>query len=157
MTKPLREASGDIEMKRIVERSPEDSFYVTRQMVNVPVNDGKYSQEGLTTRGVNGCIVLVSRTQKDKLPHGIMTHYHPINSNSHLTKIEELLDVYSGDVTDGDTKAVLFHPKMGASLDELAERVKSGFEKLIRKEGVVKMVSYPVEEEHVLFTGTEGV
>ena len=65
--------------------------------------------------------------------------------------------MYSDDLADGNITTALFHPKMGASLDELAEKVKHGFEKLAKKEGVVRMIPYPVEEEHVLFTGTEGI
>jgi len=46
---------------------------------------------------------------------------------------------------------------MGETVDELARKVKDGFERISRKNGIVKMIPYPVEQEHVLFTGTQGV
>ena len=148
---------GNIGPEYIVERSPGKRFYLAKQMVDVPMNDGKYSQEGLSTRGLNGCIALISRTQKGKSHHGIMTHYDPTKTDANLTKIEELLAIYSNELVDGNTKTVLFHPKIGNSVDELAQRVKSGFERLVGKKESVKMVPYPIESEHVLFTGTEGI
>jgi len=157
LTKSLEGIGGNISPEYIVERPPIDRFYIAQQIVNVPMNDGKYSQEGLTSRGLNGCIALISRTQKGKSRHGIMTHYDPTKADTHIAKIEELLATYSDDLTDGNTKTALFHPKMGASVDELAQKVKSGFERLAGKRGSVKMIPYSVEAEHVLFTGPEGV
>ena len=141
----------------IVERSPGDNIYTARNIVSVPMNDGKYSNEGLTTRGLNGCIAVISRTQNGRNLHGIMTHYDPTKLDSHLQKLTELLESYSDDLSQGNTKVALFHPKMGETVDELARKVKDGFERISRKDGIVKMIPYPVEHEHVLFTGTEGV
>tara|TARA_Y100000310_G_C20255783_1_gene611258 strand:- start:65 stop:643 length:579 start_codon:yes stop_codon:yes gene_type:complete len=153
------EGIGDsgLDSRYIVERSLGDSLYTARKMVSVPQNDGKHSSEGLTTKGLNGCIALISRTQNGKFVQGIMTHYDPTNLEPHLQKMEELLDSYADDLQQGDTKAALFHPKIGESVDELARKVKNGFERLSGKDGVVKMIPYPIEQEHVLFTGTEGV
>lgn len=145
------------EKKYIIERSPGDRFYTARNMVSVPMNDGKYSSEGLTTKGLNGCITVISRTHNGRTLHGIMTHYDPTKLDPHLQKFTELLESYSEDLEHGDTKAVLFHPKIGTSVDDLARKVKDGFERISRKDGIVKMIPYPIEQEHVLFTGTEGV
>ena len=159
--KKLLSKFGDIgsghEIRYITERSPGDRFYTARNMVSVPMNDGKHSNEGLTTRGLNGCIAVISRTQNGRNLHGIMTHYDSTKLDPHLQKLAELLESYSDDLEHGDTKAALFHPKMGATVDELARKVRDGFERISRKDGIVKMIPYPIEQEHVLFTGTEGV
>jgi hypothetical protein len=155
--KKLLASQGELGNDRyILERSPGDCLYTAHKMVSVPMNDGKYSSEGLTTKGLNGCIALISRT-KDRTLHGIMTHYDPTNTDSHLHKIEELLALYPDDLKEGDTKATLLHPKMGVSVDELARKVKAWFERLSGKDGIVRMIPYPIEQEHILFTGTEGV
>jgi hypothetical protein len=141
----------------IIERSPGDRFYTAQNMINVPMNDGKHSNEGLTTKGLNGCIAVISRTQNGRNLHGIMTHYDPTKLDPHLQKLAELLESYSEDFEQGDTKVALFHPKMGETVEGLARKVKEGFERISKKDGIVKMIPYPVEQEHVLFTGTEGV
>ena len=141
----------------IIKRSHEENLYTARNMVSVPMNNGKHSSEGLTTRGLNGCIAVISRTQNGRNLHGIMTHYDLTKLDSHLQKLAELLESYSDDLEQGNTKVALFYPKMGKTIDELARKVKDDFERISRKDGIVKMIPYPIEQEHVLFTGTEGV
>ncbi|MFA6460716.1 MAG: hypothetical protein WCV90_00485 [Candidatus Woesearchaeota archaeon] len=132
-------------------------LYNPLRMVRVSMNDGKYSKEALTTGSLNGCLALISRTKNGKLLHGIMTHYDPRSTDLHTHKIDQLLTQYSEDLINGDTKAALFYPKMGASIDKLAQRVVEGFERVSQREGIVKMIPYPIETELVLFTGTEGI
>ncbi len=125
-------------------------------MVPVQMNDGKYSTEGLTTFGINGCIALISRTKNGRNRHGILTHYGPTKIELNLKKLSELLELYSDDLEHGDTKAAIFYPKIGEPIEELARKVKEGFERLSRKGGIVKMIPYPIEQEYLFFTGIEG-
>jgi len=118
----------------------DDRPYTPPTVVPVRMNDGKYSPEGLTTRGLNGCIALISRTKNGISHHGIMTHYTPTNTHRHIAKIEELLASYADDLPEGDTKAVLLYPQMGASVDELARKVKKQFERLSHQEGIVSIL-----------------
>ncbi|NQV91773.1 hypothetical protein HQ489_04835 [Candidatus Woesearchaeota archaeon] len=141
----------------IIEMSSESGYYTERNMVSVPMNDGKHSNEGLTTMGLNGCIAVISRTQNGRNPHGIMTHYDPTKLDPHLQKLTELLESYADNLSQEDTKVALFYPKIYESVDEIARKIKDGIEIIFRKNGMVKMIPYPVKEEPILFTGTEGV
>lgn len=157
--KRLSESSdiGSSGQEYIIEISPGDRLYTARNMVSVPMNDGKHSSERLTTKGLNGCIAVICRTQNGRTLHGIMTHYDPTKVDANLQKLNELFGSYADDMKQGETKAALFHPKMGETVDGLARKVKDGFERISGRNGIVKMIPYPVEQEHVLFTGTEGI
>ena len=130
--------------------------YSALNMVSVSLNNGNHSNEGLTTGGLNGCIAVISRTQNGKNIHGIMTHYYSDKVYNHLQKLTELLESYSNDLKQGDTKVALFYPKMSEIIDELARKVKEGFEGISRKKGIVKMIPYPVAQEYFLFGNGEG-
>ena|SRR3989344_686242 len=108
--------------------------------IEVTMNSGAHSNNILYTRHLNGCIALVSRTQRNGSwvnSHGIMTHYFPSYPTQHLARIDELLDGFRQDVDKGTTKAVLFYPDLMTS-----NQILEGFQLMAGKNAVIKPIEY---------------